>query len=154
MKSVSISFLRLPHAYGLPLPTYKTEGASGMDLFAALPEDEPVELLPGMRSLIPGGYAVVIPPNYEGQVRSRSGLALNHGISCLNSPGTIDSDYRGEIKILLINLGQENFLVERGMRIAQLVIAKFIRVSPSHVSVLHLEKTDRNDQGFGSTGNY
>lgn len=152
--SVNISFVRLPHAYDLPLPEYKTSGAVGMDLFAALPEDKPVLLLPGMRSLIPGGYLIAIPQGYEGQVRPRSGLALNNGITCLNSPGTIDSDYRGEIKVLLINLGQEDFVVKRGMRIAQLIISHFIKAVPQLVSVIPLEKTDRDDKGFGSSGIY
>ncbi|PTL86781.1 MAG: dUTP diphosphatase [Candidatus Liberibacter europaeus] len=152
MEHLGISFLRLPHAFGLPLPEYKTNGAAGMDLFAALPEDKSVKILPGMRSLIPSGYVVVIPSGYEGQVRSRSGLALNYGISCLNSPGTIDSDYRGEIKILLINLGQEIFNVKRGMRVAQLVISPCVKACPQLVSVIPLDHTDRNDKGFGSTG--
>ncbi|ADR52605.1 Deoxyuridine 5'-triphosphate nucleotidohydrolase [Candidatus Liberibacter solanacearum] len=154
MQFVHISFSRLPHAHGIPLPEYKTEGSSGMDLFAALAEDKPVELLPGMRSLIPGGYVVALPPGYEGQIRSRSGLALDHGISCLNSPGTIDSDYRGEIKILLINLGQENFLITRGMRIAQLVIANSVCVRANLVSEIPIEKSERGNKGFGSTGLY
>nr|MBA2917790.1 dUTP diphosphatase [Candidatus Liberibacter asiaticus] len=145
MQSIDIPFLQLPHAHGIPLPEYKTSGSSGMDLFAALPEDEPVELLPGMRSLIPGGYIIAIPPGYEGQVRSRSGLALNYGVACLNSPGTIDSDYRGEIKILLINLGQENFLIMRGMRIAQLIIANSVRAHPSLISAMPMGKNERNE---------
>ncbi|AKK20547.1 dUTP diphosphatase [Candidatus Liberibacter africanus] len=154
MQSLYIPFMRLPHANGIPLPEYKTIGSSGMDLFAALPESKPVNLSPGMRSLIPGGYVVAIPHGYEGQIRSRSGLALNYGISCLNSPGTIDSDYRGEIKILLINLGQENFLITRGMRIAQLVIASSIRVHADLVSEIPIEENERNNNGFGSTGLY
>ncbi|AHA27937.1 dUTP diphosphatase [Candidatus Liberibacter americanus] len=151
---INISLVRLPHADDLPLPEYKTSGAAGMDLFAALPGNEPMILLQGMRSLVPCGYLIAIPSGYEGQVRPRSGLALSNGITCLNSPGTIDSDYRGEIKVLLINLGQEDFIIKRGMRIAQLVISSFVKAIPQVVPDISLEKTDRDDRGFGSSGLY
>ncbi|MEG8099418.1 dUTP diphosphatase [Candidatus Liberibacter brunswickensis] len=154
MNSINIPFFRFAHAHDIPLPQYKTSGSSGMDLFAALPKDEPVQLSPGMRFLFPSGYAISIPPGYEGQIRPRSGLALNHGISCLNSPGTIDSDYLGEIKILLINLGQENFLITRGMRIAQLVVANYTLIHPELVLEFPMKANERNNQGFGSTGLY
>lgn len=143
------SILRFPHAEGLPLPTYMTEHAAGMDLCAAC--DEPVLLMPGQRALIPTGFAVALPESYEAQIRPRSGLAIKAGVTCLNSPGTIDADYRGEIKVILINHGQEDFWVKRGDRIAQMVIQKVQRVEWSLEGELSL--TQRSSGGFGSTGN-
>src|SRR5690606_1796561 len=120
--------VRMPHASDLPLPAYETAGAAGMDLRAAIPHDRPLLVLPGRRALVPTGLILEIPAGFEGQVRPRSGLALRHGITCLNTPGTIDSDYRGEVKVLLVNLGEEDFRVERGMRIAQIVFAPVARL--------------------------
>ncbi len=124
----TIGFVRLPHGEGLPLPAYESAGAAGMDLRAAVPEDRPLLILPGRRALVPTGLVIEIPEGMEGQVRPRSGLALKHGITCLNTPGTVDSDYRGEIGVLLINLGDEEFYVTRGMRIAQIVFAPAVQV--------------------------
>lgn len=140
----------LPHFEGLELPRYETTGSAGMDVRAALPQDEPVELSPGERALIPTGLAMAIPHGYEMQVRPRSGLAFKHGITCLNTPGTIDSDYRGELKILLINLGQEPFSIQRGERIAQLLLAPVIQGRWEDVDIL--PSTLRGTGGFGSTG--
>src|SRR6478609_12122951 len=119
----SVGFVRLPHAEGLALPAYESAGAAGMDLRAAVPEDRPLLILPGKRALVPTGLILEIPEGMEGQIRPRSGLAFKHGLTCLNTPGTVDSDYRGELKVLLINLGDEDFAVTRGMRIAQIVFA-------------------------------
>jgi dUTP pyrophosphatase len=142
--------LPLPHAGGLGLPAYETSGAAGMDLRAAVGEDSPVELAPGARAAIPTGLVMEIPQGFEGQVRPRSGLALKSGITCLNTPGTIDSDYRGEVKVILANLGAEPFTVTRGMRIAQMVIAPVvqarIRLADS------VSGSERGGGGFGSTG--
>jgi len=132
----------------LPLPRYMTPGAAGMDVVAAV--DEPMRLGPGERRLVPTGLSVAIPPGYEMQVRPRSGLALRHGITVANAPGTIDSDYRGEVGVLLVNLGTDPFLVERGARIAQLVVAPVVQ--PELRLVSHLEGTDRGEGGFGHTG--
>ena len=145
-----IGIVRLPHAEGLQLPAYESEGAAGMDLRAALPEDRQLILLPGRRMLVPTGLVLELPAGFEGQVRPRSGLALKHGITCLNTPGTIDSDYRGEIKVLLVNLGDEDFAVTRGMRIAQLVVAPVSRVQIEIRSLAGA--TARGEGGFGSTG--
>lgn len=147
---VTVRVLRLPHGQGLPLPSYQSKHASGLDVVAGVPEAEPVELLPGARALVPTGFALEIPPGYEAQVRPRSGLALKHGVTLLNSPGTIDSDYRGELMVLLINHGREPFLVRRGIRIAQLVIAPVASVEI--VAVAALAETERGQGGFGSTG--
>ena len=145
-----IGLVRLPHGEGLPLPSYETEGAAGFDLRAALPEDRQIILLPGKRVLVPTGFIFEIPHGYEGQVRPRSGLALKHGITCLNTPGTIDSDYRGEVQVLLINLGEEDFPITRGMRIAQMVIAPAIQaVIEERASA---SETGRGAGGFGSMG--
>ena len=114
----------LPHGEGLPLPAYQSALAAGLDVVAAVAENEPIELAPGARALVPTGFVLELPPGYEGQMRPRSGLALKHGITLLNAPGTIDADYRGEVQVLLVNLGDEPFVVRRGMRIAQLVIAR------------------------------
>jgi dUTP pyrophosphatase len=142
--------VRLPHSEGLPLAAYETAGAAGMDLRAAVPDDRPLILLPGKRVLVPTGLIFEIPAGFEGQVRPRSGLALKHGITCLNTPGTIDSDYRGELKVLLINLGDEDFEISRGMRIAQLVVAPVARAALSERSAPG--ETGRGGGGFGSTG--
>ncbi len=144
----SILVRRLPHGEGLPLPAYATDGAAGMDLLAAL--SEPVTILPGARALIPTGLAVALPPGHEMQIRPRSGLALRHGITLPNSPGTIDEDYRGEIGVILLNAGGEPFTVERGMRIAQAVLSPVLRAAWQESEAL--EETERAAGGFGSTG--
>lgn len=141
---------RLPHAEGLALPAYETSGSAGMDLRAALPEAEPVILAPGERKLIPTGLKIALEPGYEAQVRPRSGLALKHGVTCLNAPGTIDSDYRGEVGVILINHGQIAFEINRGERIAQLVIASYAQAVMAEVEAL--DETARGAGGFGSTG--
>ncbi len=142
--------VRLPHSHGIDLPAYETAGAAGMDLRAAVPEDRPLLILPGRRALVPTGLVFEIPAGYEGQVRPRSGLAFKHGVTCLNTPGTIDSDYRGEVKVLLVNLGDEDFVVTRGMRIAQMVIASVARLVLEEGSLA--SSTERGAGGFGSTG--
>ncbi len=145
-----IRIVRLPHAEGLALPAYETAGAAGMDLRAAVPEDRPILIMPGKRLLVPTGLVLEIPAGYEGQVRPRSGLALKHGITCLNTPGTVDSDYRGELKVILANLGEEPFVVTRGARIAQIVFAAVARMAVAeHISA---SSTVRGAGGFGSTG--
>jgi dUTP pyrophosphatase len=141
---------RLPHAEGLPLPDYATAGAAGLDLSAALPEDAPVTIQPRSRALIPTGLVLELPDCYEAQVRPRSGLAMRHGVTVLNAPGTVDADYRGEIGVLLVNLGEEPFAVHRGMRIAQLVVAPITRIRLSETE--DLAATGRAAGGFGSTG--
>ena len=141
---------RLPHFEGLELPAYQTEGSAGMDVRAAVPADAPVVLKPGERAMIPTGLAMAVPPGFECQVRPRSGLAAKHGLTCLNAPGTIDSDYRGEVQVILVNLGQDAFEIRRGERIAQLVVARYERVAP--VVVDSLDDTGRGAGGFGSTG--
>ena len=138
----------LPHGEGLPLPAYETAGAAGMDLRAAL--SEPLTLAPGARAAVPTGLCMAVPLGLEAQVRARSGLAFRHGLAVLNAPGTIDADYRGEVKVLLVNLGQEPFTIERGMRIAQLVLAAVAQLPPARVE--RLGDTDRGAGGFGSTG--
>jgi dUTP pyrophosphatase len=145
-----IAVRRLPHAEGLPLPSYETPGSAGMDLRAAVPEDEPLVLKPGARLLAPTGLAMAIPLGYEVQVRPRSGLAAKAAITCLNTPGTIDSDYRGEVKVILINLGAEDFVIRRGDRIAQMVVAPVAQAD--WVEVDDLDETARGAGGFGSTG--
>ncbi len=146
----TVGFVRLPHGDGVPLPAYESAGAAGMDLRAAVPEDRPLLILPGKRSLVPTGLVMEIPEGMEGQIRPRSGLALKHGITCLNTPGTVDSDYRGEVKVLLINLGDEDFYVTRGMRIAQIVFAAVTQVAIEERSLAG--GTQRGTGGFGSTG--
>ncbi|MEP9397755.1 dUTP diphosphatase [Mesorhizobium sp. KR2-14] len=146
----TVGVVRLPEARGLDLPAYETAGAAGMDLRAAVPHDRPLLILPGRRALVPTGLIFEIPQGYEGQVRPRSGLAFKHGITCLNTPGTIDSDYRGEVKVLLINHGDEDFYVERGMRIAQMVFAPVTQVRLEEQSLAG--STSRGAGGFGSTG--
>jgi dUTP pyrophosphatase len=141
---------RLAHAAGLPLPRYETALAAGMDLIAATPSDEPVILKPLERRLIPTGLVIQLEKGYEAQVRPRSGLAFKHGVTVLNAPGTIDADYRGEVQVLLVNLGAEPFTVTRGMRIAQMVVAPVTMVEP--VEVANVDETARAAGGFGSTG--
>lgn len=147
---VAVEVLPLPHFEGLALPAYETEGSAGMDVRAALPADDALTLAPGDRALVPTGLSIALPPGYELQVRPRSGLAAKHGITCLNTPGTVDSDYRGEIRVILINLGREAFTIERGERIAQFVIAPVTR--GNWVEVGQLSETARGAGGFGSTG--
>ncbi|WP_273185483.1 dUTP diphosphatase [Hyphomonas adhaerens] len=150
MNEVNVAVLPLPHFDGLQLPAYETDGSAGMDVRAAVPENEPVVLAPGARAMVPTGLSVAIPQGYEIQVRPRSGLAAKHGLTCLNTPGTIDSDYRGEIKVILVNLGQEAFTIQRGERIAQLVLAPVTRLAWQAVD--SLDQTARGAGGFGSTG--
>jgi len=145
---VKVNITQLPHGHDLPLPAYATVHSAGVDLLAAIETD--IVLKPMERQLIPAGIAIALPDGYEAQIRPRSGLALKHGISLVNTPGTIDADYRGEIKVLLINLGQENFTVTRGMRIAQMIVAPVSRVEFQQVEML--DETKRADGGFGSTG--
>ncbi|MCS7082543.1 MAG: dUTP diphosphatase [Bacteroidetes bacterium] len=145
---VEIRVRRLPHAGQWALPEYATEGAAGLDLRAAI--EEPIRLEPGQRALVPTGIALALPSGFEAQVRPRSGLALRHGVTVLNAPGTIDSDYRGEVQVILINLGQEPFTIQPGERIAQLVIARYARVRWAVVS--ELEESARGAGGFGHTG--
>ena len=145
-----IAIRRLPHAEGLPLPTYETPGAAGMDLRAALAEGEEMILRPGARDRAPTGLCIAVPAGFEAQIRPRSGLAAKAGITCLNTPGTIDSDYRGEIQVILINLGAEDFVIRRGDRIAQMVIAPV--ASATWLEVQSLDETKRGAGGFGSTG--
>ncbi len=145
---IKVKIFQEPEAQDLPLPEYKTDGSVGMDLHAAVKED--VIIAPGERKLIPTGIRIAIPEGYEGQVRPRSGLAINHGIGMLNSPGTIDSDYRGEIQVILINLGENPFVIKRGDRIAQLVISPVVKVDWE--VVIELPKTNRGAGGFGHTG--
>ena len=147
---VSVELQRLPHAEGLSVPAYQTNDAAGLDLMAAVPENEPLTLAPGHYALVPTGLAIALPPGHEAQVRPRSGLAAKHGVTVLNSPGTIDADYRGEIKVILINHAQTAFVVKRGERIAQMVIAPMVQAAL--VPVATLSATDRGAGGFGSTG--
>jgi dUTP pyrophosphatase len=148
--SVRVELIRLPHAAGLPLPAYQTEHAAGLDLVAAVPADAPVILAPGARALVPTGLVIALPEGYEAQVRPRSGLALKHGITLPNSPGTIDADYRGEVMVILANLGEAPFTIRRGERIAQLVVAPVTHAKLVEVDTL--SSTARGAGGFGSTG--
>jgi dUTP pyrophosphatase len=148
--SVRVDIQQLPHGKGLPLPAYQTAHAAGLDLLAAVPEEAPIFLAPGEHAMIPTGLSIALPGDHEAQVRPRSGLAAKHGVTVLNSPGTIDADYRGEICVLLINHGSETFPVQRGERIAQMVIAPVSRVELLPTS--SLSTTDRGSGGFGSTG--
>lgn len=150
MTAPKLGLLRLPHGQGLELPSYETKGAAGMDIRAALGAGEVISLAPGERQLIPTGFIFDIPFGFEMQVRPRSGLAIKHGVTCLNTPGTIDSDYRGEVKIILANLGQEVFHIDHGMRIAQLIVAPVVQADI--VEVEQVSETDRGAGGFGSTG--
>ncbi|HEY0265768.1 MAG TPA: dUTP diphosphatase [Rhizomicrobium sp.] len=145
---MKVGIKKLPHAAEFPLPHYATQGSAGLDLLAAV--DEEIELLPGQRLAVPTGIAIELPPGFEAQVRPRSGLALNHGVTCLNSPGTIDSDYRGEIKAILINHGDKVFVIQRGHKIAQMVIAQHVQADL--VEVETLGDSARGAGGFGSTG--
>ena len=148
--SIAVRLRRLPHAEGLPLPIYETTGSAGMDLRAAVAEDAPLTLAPGARTLVPTGFSIGLPEGYEAQVRPRSGLALKHGVTCLNTPGTIDSDYRGEVGVILINHSQESFVVKRGERIAQMIVSPVVQ--SSWIEVETLDETARGAGGFGSTG--
>jgi len=150
MKKLQIKLKKLDHGQDLPLPNYGSEEAAGIDLMAAI--EEKITLLPGARMLVPCGFSMALPQGFEAQIRPRSGLAFKYGITVLNTPGTIDSDYRGEVKVLLINHGQENFEIEKGMRIAQMVVAKHERVSWLQVFDFEQEETSRGEGGFGSTG--
>lgn len=148
--NVEMRIVRLPHGRDLPMPEYQSALAAGLDLIAAIPADAPVEIAPGGRALIPNGIAIALPAGHEGQIRPRSGLAARHGITVLNSPGTVDADYRGEVQVILINLGADSFVVRRGMRVAQLVVAPVARVAI--VEVAALPPTERAAGGLGSTG--
>jgi dUTP pyrophosphatase len=150
VSGIDIRLMRLAHGKDLPLPTYQSEHAAGLDLLAAVSSAGPVTIAPGARTLVPTGLAIALPEGYEAQVRPRSGLAARDGLTILNSPGTIDADYRGEIQVLLVNLGSESVVVSRGMRIAQLVIAPVARAHI--VETASLDKTTRGSGGFGSTG--
>jgi dUTP pyrophosphatase len=145
-----VRILRLPHAAGLPLPRHHSALAAGLDLLAAVAADAPIELAAGARALVPCGFAMALPAGHEAQIRPRSGLAARHGVTVLNSPGTIDADYRGEVQVLLINLGSDPFVVTRGMRVAQLVVAPVRAVRL--VEVERLDATERGGGGLGSTG--
>ena len=148
--SITVRVQRLPHGEGLPLPSYQSVHAAGLDLIAAVAADNPLTLAPGARALVPTGIALALPPGTEAQVRPRSGLAVKHGLTVLNAPGTIDADYRGEVQVLLVNLGADPVAVTRGMRIAQLVIAAVARAELHEVETL--DPTQRGSGGFGSTG--
>jgi dUTP pyrophosphatase len=149
-ETVEVGVKRLPHAEGLDLPAYATLHAAGLDLRAAVPQDAPIVLAPGERRLVPTGLCIALPEGFEAQVRPRSGLALKHGISCLNSPGTIDADYRGEVGVILINHGAEPFAIQRGERIAQIVVARYARIAWAESEALG--ESERGTGGFGSTG--
>jgi dUTP pyrophosphatase len=148
---MKLPIFRLPHGEGLPLPVYASDGAAGLDLHAALAQGQKLVLEPGARDLVPTGFSIALPNGFEAQLRPRSGLALEHGVTVLNAPGTIDSDYRGEVKALLINHGANPFEIIRGMRIAQLVVAPVTRVALEEIPDA-LELTTRGARGFGSTG--
>jgi len=148
--TTDVRIMRLAHGNDLPLPSYQSALAAGLDLMAAVPADAPLSLAPGGRALIPAGIAIALPEGFEAQVRPRSGLAVRHGLTVLNSPGTIDADYRGEVQVLLVNLGSESVTVTRGMRIAQLVIAAVARAQLREAA--SLDETSRGTGGFGSTG--
>lgn len=150
MLQLSIDIQKLDHARDLPLPVYGTDNSAGLDLIAAV--DTSVNLKPGDRFLVPCGIVIAIPEGYEGQLRPRSGLALKHGITLLNAPGTVDADYRGEIKAIIINHGQEPFVIERGMRIAQLIIAPYSKISWCEVTDITAQNKNHRGGGFGSTG--
>lgn len=149
-QAIIVKILRLPHAEGLPLPAYQSEGAAGLDLVAAVPPESALTICAGARAMVPTGLILELPPGFEAQVRPRSGLAYRHGVTVLNSPGTIDSDYRGEVQVLLINHGDEPFTVKRGERIAQLVVAPVTRAAL--IEARSASATGRGAGGFGSTG--
>lgn len=150
MSAIDVEVMRLPHGADLPLPDYQTAHAAGLDLLAAVPADAPIVLAPGARALVPTGIAIALPDGMEAQVRPRSGLAVRHGLTVLNAPGTIDADYRGEVQVPIVNLGTEPFTIIRGMRIAQMVIAAVARATLREVKILN--STVRGSSGFGSTG--
>jgi dUTP pyrophosphatase len=150
MTETTLRVLRLPHGADLPLPSYQSAQAAGLDLLAAISAETPLVIAPGERALVPTGLVLALPPNCEGQVRARSGLAVKHGLAVLNAPGTIDADYRGEVQVPLINLGQVPVTITRGMRIAQLVIAPVVTVEVAETDAI--ESTVRGKSGFGSTG--
>jgi len=150
MSTITIQVAPLPHFEGLALPAYETALSAGMDLRAAVAVDAPMTLAPGERALVPTGLTIALPTGFEAQIRPRSGLAFKHGVTCLNTPGTVDADYRGEVKVLLINLGQESFTIQRGERIAQMVIAPVTQAGWDVVTAL--SETARGAGGFGSTG--
>lgn len=150
MTALQVRFRRLPHGENLPLPAYESAGAAGLDLRAAPPKDHPISIAPGARALVPTGLALQFPVGYEAQIRPRSGLAAKRGVTVLNAPGTVDADYRGEVMVLLVNLGDEVFVVERGDRIAQIVFAA-VAVAEI-VEAEALEPSARGEGGFGSTG--
>ncbi len=150
MTIANVRIARLPHAQDLPLPSYQTALAAGLDLLAAVAANAPVIIAPGARALVPTGIAIALPKGFEAQVRPRSGLALKQGLTVLNSPGTIDADYRGEVQVILINHGSESVEIARGMRIAQMVVATVTRAA--FLEVISLDETSRGIGGFGSTG--
>ncbi len=150
MSTTELHIMRLPHGHDLPLPSYQSALAAGLDLMAAVPADAPLVIAPGARALVPTGIAIALAEGTEGQIRPRSGLAARHGLTVLNAPGTIDEDYRGELQVLLVNLGSDSVSITRGMRIAQLVIAAIARAQLREVSTL--DETLRSGGGFGSTG--
>jgi dUTP pyrophosphatase len=150
MSEIPLRIMRLPHGADLPLPAYQTADAAGLDLMAAVAEDAPLQLAAGATAMVPTGLVIAVPPGHEAQVRPRSGLAAKHGVTVLNAPGTIDADYRGEVKVILINHGREAFMITRGLRLAQLVVAPVTRVQPTAVTAL--DETARGAGGFGSTG--
>lgn len=150
MTQIKMALIRLPHGESLDLPAYESDQAAGLDLRAACPQNEPIQIPPGERVLVPTGFVFEIPENHEGQIRPRSGLAYKHGITCLNTPGTIDADYRGEVKVLLINHGTKSYTIKRAERIAQMVVAPVIQVEIHETT--QIGKTNRGASGFGSTG--
>ena len=150
MSAIKLDIRQLPHGEGLPLPAYQSAHAAGLDLLAAVPDNAPLVLAPGKHAMVPTGLAIALPQGFEAQVRPRSGLAAKYGVTVLNSPGTIDADYRGEIQVILINHGAEPFAIHRGERIAQMVIAPVVQVRLNAVD--SLPETSRGDGGFGSTG--
>ncbi len=150
MSVIDVEVTRLPHGEDMALPSYQSALAAGLDLMAAVPQDAPLTLAPGARALVPTGLAIALPAGFEAQVRPRSGLAARHGLTVLNAPGTIDADYRGELQVLLVNLGTDSVTIARGMRIAQLVVAAVTRINLREVA--SLDVTVRGFGGFGSTG--
>ena len=150
MNAIPVEITRLPHGHDLPLPAYQSAHAAGLDLLAAVPADGPVTIAPGARALVPTGVAIALPAGFEAQVRPRSGLAVKHGLTVLNAPGTIDADYRGELQVILVNLGTDSVTIARGMRIAQLVVAPITQINLREVA--SLDATERGTAGFGSTG--
>jgi dUTP pyrophosphatase len=150
LSAIKVDIRQLPHGEGLPLPAYQSAHAAGLDLLAAVPEATPTVIAPGKHALVPTGLSIALPPGYEAQIRPRSGLALKHGVTVLNAPGTVDADYRGEVSVLLINHGEAPFEVRRGERIAQMVIAPVVQVEL--VPAASLSATDRGSGGYGSTG--